>query len=145
MTLQHYRGAHGALIVYDVTKRVTFEHVKNWMDKLMNYTNVDPSKLTIMMVGNKSDLTNLRTVSTEEAKDFAEKNGLLFLETSALEDSFVEDAFLQLISRIYELNYSSDVSSVHLDDDDRVDLRDLDDSVKVGGYDDSPQNKGCNC
>lgn len=56
-----------------------------------------------MLVGNKTDLRHLRTVSTEEATEFAEKNNLAFIETSALDSTGVDTAFQQLLTEIYKI------------------------------------------
>eukprot|EP01091_Cochliopodium_minus_P001865 TRINITY_DN1182_c0_g2_i1.p1 TRINITY_DN1182_c0_g2~~TRINITY_DN1182_c0_g2_i1.p1 ORF type:complete len:150 (-),score=30.98 TRINITY_DN1182_c0_g2_i1:476-925(-) len=73
ITQQHYRGYLGALIVYDITKRTTYEHVSGWLDKLHQYSGTSPENLSVMLVGNKSDLSNLRSVSMEEAKKICRK------------------------------------------------------------------------
>jgi small GTP-binding protein len=83
----YYRGAVGALLVYDISNHATFKNVERWLQELRQ--NADRN-IAIMLVGNKSDLRHLREVSTEEAKEFAEKNELSFIETSALDSSNVE-------------------------------------------------------
>ncbi|XP_046887900.1 ras-related protein Rab-25-like isoform X2 [Hypomesus transpacificus] len=95
ITSAYYRGAVGALLVYDVTKHLTYETAERWLKEL--YDHADPH-IVVMLVGNKSDLASERSVPTEEAKDFAEKKGLLFLETSALESTNVEAAFNDVLS-----------------------------------------------
>lgn len=91
----YYRGAVGALLVYDISKQVTFENVERWLNELRDHAD---SNIVIMLVGNKSDLKHLRAVSTEEAAQFAEKHGLSFIETSALESTNVEEAFQQILT-----------------------------------------------
>merc|ERR1712216_624834 len=82
ITSAYYRGAVGALLVYDITKHLTFDDVRTiWLAELQN--NADPN-IVVMLVGNKSDLRHLRDVKTEEAREFAEKHNLSFIETSAL-------------------------------------------------------------
>jgi Ras-related protein Rab-11A len=100
VTAAYYRGAVGAMLVYDITKRVSFEHTQRWLEELKSHSDTN---ITIMLVGNKSDLSNLRQVLTEEAKEFAEKHGLFFLETSALDSTNVESAFLSVLSEVYRL------------------------------------------
>lgn len=68
---RYYRGAVGALLVYDISKHLTYESVERWLKEL--YDHADPH-IVIMLVGNKSDLTTTRTVPTDEAKAFAGKN-----------------------------------------------------------------------
>lgn len=97
---RYYRGAVGALLVYDITKHVTFENVERWLKELRDHADANT---VIMLVGNKSDLRHLRAVSTEEAMAFAEKNNLAFIETSALEATGVDTAFQRILTEIYKL------------------------------------------
>merc|ERR1711959_139003 len=91
ITSAYYRGAVGALLVYDITKEVSFDDVKTiWLEELRQHAD---EKIVIMLVGNKSDLRHLRHVTTEEAREFAEKNNLSFIETSALGGENVDRAF----------------------------------------------------
>ena len=98
ITSAYYRGALGALLVYDISKQVTFENVERWLNELRDHAD---SNIQIMLVGNKSDLKHLRAVSTEDAAAFAEKHGLSFIETSALESTNVEEAFQKILTEIY--------------------------------------------
>ncbi|XWS28049.1 hypothetical protein CRYUN_Cryun25bG0032400 [Craigia yunnanensis] len=100
ITSAYYRGAVGALLVYDVTRRVTFENVKRWLKELRDHTD---SNIVIMLVGNKADLRHLRAVSTEDAKAFAKRENTFFMETSALESMNVENAFTEVLSQIYRV------------------------------------------
>jgi small GTP-binding protein len=90
----------GALVVYDVTKYETFQHVANWLKELK--ANADP-KIVIMIVGNKSDLEDEREVRKEEAEAYAKMHDLAFLETSALDSSNVSESFEQIIIEIHRL------------------------------------------
>jgi len=100
ITSAYYRAAVGALLVYAINSRNSFRNIERWLAELRE--NADRN-IVIMLVGNKSDLKHLREVSTEEATEFAQKNGLLFMETSALDGDKVEEAFQQLITTIYHL------------------------------------------
>ncbi len=100
ITSAYYRGAVGALLVYDIAKQATFKNVERWLVELRE--NADRN-IVIMLVGNKSDLKHLREVTTEESKEFAEKNQLSFIETSALDASNVELAFQNILTGIYHL------------------------------------------
>lgn len=100
ITSAYYRGAVGALLVYDISKQVTFENVERWLNELRDHAD---SNIVIMLVGNKSDLRHLRAVSTEEAAQFAEKHNLSFIETSALESTNVEEAFQQILTGMLHL------------------------------------------
>ena len=72
ITKGYFKGAHGALVVYDITKRKTFEHITNWLADIRESADLNPA---IMMIGNKCDLANLREVSSEEAIQFAKLQG----------------------------------------------------------------------
>lgn len=100
ITSAYYRGAVGALLVYDITKTVTFENVERWLKELRDHAD---SNIVIMLVGNKCDLRHLRSVQTEDAKAFCEKEGLSFIETSALEATNVEQAFQRILTEIYHI------------------------------------------
>ena len=111
ITWAYYRGAVGALLVYDISKHQTYENVTRWLKELRDHAD---SNIVIMLVGNKSDLRHLRAVPTEEAKQFASAsdglfprppqltsagdNNLSFIETSALDASNVELAFQNILT-----------------------------------------------
>ncbi len=98
ITSAYYRGAVGALLIYDISKHVTFGNVERWLKELRDHAD---DNIVIMLVGNKSDLRHLRAVSTEEAMAFAESNGIAFIETSALDSTGVESAFHRILTEIY--------------------------------------------
>ncbi|XP_031112880.1 ras-related protein Rab11C-like [Ipomoea triloba] len=100
ITSAYYRGAVGALLVYDITKKQTFENVLRWLRELRDHAD---SNIVIMMVGNKSDLNHLRAVSEQDGQALAEKEGLSFLETSALEAVNVEKAFQTILVETYHI------------------------------------------
>jgi Ras-related protein Rab-11A len=100
ITSAYYRGAVGALLVYDIAKHATYVNVTRWLKELRDHAD---SNIVIMLVGNKSDLKHLRAVPTEEAKAFSTENGLSFIETSALDASNVESAFQTILSDIYRI------------------------------------------
>ena len=80
VTRSYYRGAAGALMVYDITRRSTYNHLSSWLTDAKNLTNPNT---VIFLIGNKSDMDANRDVTYEEAKAFAEENGLTFMECSA--------------------------------------------------------------
>lgn len=100
ITSAYYRGAVGALLVYDIAKHVTYENVERWLKELRDHAD---QNIVIMLVGNKSDLRHLRAVPVEEARAFAEKNSLSFIEASALDSTNVESAFQQILTEIYRI------------------------------------------
>lgn len=100
ITSAYYRGAVGALLVYDITKRQTFDNVLRWLRELRDHAD---SNIVIIMAGNKSDLKHLRAVSEQDGQALAEKEGLSFLETSALEAFNVDKAFQTILADIYHI------------------------------------------
>ncbi|XP_057976524.1 ras-related protein RABA2a [Malania oleifera] len=108
ITSAYYRGALGALLVYDVTKPTTFENVSRWLKELRDHAD---SNIVIMLIGNKTDLKHLRAVATEDAQGYAEKEGLSFIETSALEATNVEKAFQTILAEIYRIISKKSLSS----------------------------------
>ncbi|KNC51544.1 Ras-like protein YPTC6, partial [Thecamonas trahens ATCC 50062] len=99
ITSAYYRGAVGALLVYDISKYETFSNVERWLKELRDHAE---NHIEVMLVGNKSDLRHLRVVMTEDAEAFAQENGISFIETSALDASNVEEAFSSILTKIYE-------------------------------------------
>ena len=100
ITSAYYRGAVGALLVYDITKGVTFENVERWLKELRDHADAN---IVISLVGNKADLRHLRAVQAEDAAAFCEREGLSFIETSALEATNVEAAFQKILTEIYHI------------------------------------------
>lgn len=99
ITRSYYRGAAGALLVYDITRRETFNHLARWLEEARQNSH---QNMVIMLIGNKSDLEHRRQVSKEEGESFAQENGLVFLETSAKTAANVESAFVKTAEKIYE-------------------------------------------
>ncbi|KAI9160568.1 hypothetical protein LWI28_009503 [Acer negundo] len=100
VTSAYYRGAVGAMLVYDMTKRQSFDHMARWLEELRGHAD---KNIVIMLIGNKCDLGSLRAVPTEDAQEFAQRENLFFMETSALEATNVETAFLTILSEIYRI------------------------------------------
>ncbi|KAI9096366.1 hypothetical protein K1719_026085 [Acacia pycnantha] len=100
ITSAYYRGAIGALLVYDVTRHGTFENVGRWLKEMRDHSDAN---IVVMLIGNKADLRHLRAVSTEDSKAFAEQEGIFFMETSALESMNVEDAFMDVLTQIHSV------------------------------------------
>eukprot|EP00759_Apiculatamorpha_spiralis_P058067 PhF_6_TR8984/c0_g1_i1/m.14111/K07881/RAB14; Ras-related protein Rab-14 len=99
VTRSYYRGAAGALIVYDITRRSSYTHVTTWLADCRELTGPNT---VIILVGNKNDSEQTREVSFEEAQRFAHENHILFLECSAKTGKNVEDVFLKTARGIYD-------------------------------------------
>ncbi|KAG6889711.1 hypothetical protein C0992_004340 [Termitomyces sp. T32_za158] len=97
ITSSYYRGAHGIIVVYDVTDNETFTNVKQWLQEIDRYASEGVNKL---LVGNKSDLTGKKVVEYSVAKEFADQLSIPFLETSAKNATNVEQAFLTMAKQI---------------------------------------------
>lgn len=99
ITSAYYRGALGAILVYDIAKVTSFQNLDKWIAELKQHTDAN---LCIIIVGNKSDLKHLRIVETKRGQKFATDHGVLFMETSALDSTNVREAFEDLVMEIYE-------------------------------------------
>lgn len=88
------------MLVYDVTRHATYENAARWLKELRDHT--DPN-IVVMLIGNKSDLRHLVAVSIEDGKSFAERESLYFMETSALDATNVENAFIEVLTQIYRI------------------------------------------
>ncbi|KAF6158818.1 hypothetical protein GIB67_012461 [Kingdonia uniflora] len=97
ITSSYYRGAHGIIVVYDVTDQESFNNVKQWLNEIDRYASENVNKL---LVGNKCDLTANKVVSYETAKAFADEIGIPFMEASAKNATNVEQAFMTMAAEI---------------------------------------------
>lgn len=97
ITSSYYRGAHGIIIVYDVTDQESFNNVKQWLQEIDRYATGGVMKL---LVGNKADLLDKKVVEYTAAKEFADALDIPFLETSALSSTNVEQAFFTMARQI---------------------------------------------
>jgi Ras-related protein Rab-2A len=117
ITRSYYRGAAGALLVYDITRRDTFTHLSNWLQDARENGNAD---MIITLVANKTDLDSRRTVTSEEGERFARENNLIFIEASAKNSTNVEEAFEVTAKTIYSkvkegsLDISSETCGVRM-------------------------------
>ena len=104
VTRSYFRGASGALLVFDLSRRQTFQHVTDWLNDLRQIAEPD---IVVILVGNKADLTQLerneREITREEAEDWARRNGVMeYVETSAKSGENVEKAFMRVAERIHQ-------------------------------------------
>lgn len=94
ITNAYYKGAKGALVVFDISRKESFTSIDRWIGELKS--NAD-SEVSIVLIGNKSDLEGQRQVTQEEAKLKAEHYNLVYVETSALQSINIEKAFNMMI------------------------------------------------
>jgi len=97
ITQAFYRGAHGIVVVYDITERQSFQNVQRWLEDVERYA---PDNVLKMLVGNKSDLVDQRDVVTKEAQDYAKSNNLFFMEVSAKTCNNIETLFQELATTL---------------------------------------------
>ena len=133
ITSAYYKGAKGAFIVYDITRKGTFESVDKWVSDLKASAD---KKITLLLIGNKCDLEDQRQITKEEAEQKAKSFEVAYLETSALSGENLEKAFEMLVNEVYK--------KCHLD------MEDEDDRDMVPGKDidlnkDNNQNKQKTC
>ncbi|MCQ2817620.1 MAG: GTP-binding protein [archaeon] len=98
VTSAYYRGAQGAFVVYDITRKITFDNIDKWIFELKNKASPD---INIILIGNKSDLYYLRKISTREANDKAQKYNIKFIETSVLKCHNIHSAFKEMALQIF--------------------------------------------
>jgi len=134
ITSAYYRGAVGALLVYDISKSESYNNVERWLNELRDHAD---SNIVIMLVGNKSDLRHLRAVQTDQASAFAEKHGLSFIETSALDSTNVELAFQRILTEIYHI-----VAVNKLEKKDQTDVKDTE-TVEIERTEREEKKSGC--
>ena len=104
ITSAYYKGAKGAFIVYDITRKGTFDNIEKWITDLK--TNGDQN-IAIVMIGNKSDLDDKREISKDEGLKKSEEFKTAFMETSALNGDNIDKAFEEIIQQIYQNNCSN--------------------------------------
>ena len=102
LTSSYYRGAHGVLLVYDVTRPETFQHLTQWLSEIEMYSPNGGKSVVKLLVGNKSDLEADRAVATAEGEAWARSKGMLFLESSAKSGEAVKSVFDEVVAKILE-------------------------------------------
>ncbi|KAJ3439228.1 rab2a [Anaeramoeba flamelloides] len=106
ITRSYFRGSMGALLIYDISQRETFNHLNSWLEDVLKHSSPD---IEIMVIGNKNDLTELRQVEYEEGEKFAKEKGLTFLETSAKENVNIEESFTKIAENIFNQVESGEI------------------------------------
>lgn len=113
ITRSYYRGAHGIIVVYDVTDAESFSNVTHWLDEIKR--NCRPGAMVnLLLVGNKVDLVEQKEVDYNTAKKFADKAWVPFVETSAKDSTNVEIAFMQMVGDIKSRVPQHSASSTHV-------------------------------
>ena len=108
ITNAYYRGAEGILIVFDVTKKESFENIQNWISEVTVYTGKD---VVIICLGNKNDLT--KGIDKKDIYDFQKQTGLEIINVSAKTGDGVEDAFKHIIELLIKKNMQTKESKNH--------------------------------
>ena len=112
ITSAYYKGAKGAFVVYDITRKETFNSVDRWINDLK--TSADKN-LTIIMIGNKCDLEDQRQVSADQGEEKGKSYDVAFMETSAFSGENIDKAFGNLINEIYKKCYEEMTADDDLD------------------------------
>jgi len=135
ITASYYRGGNGVLVVYDITDRESFDNLNSWLIEIEKNANKNVYKL---LIGNKCDLEDKRKVTFQEGKDFAESNGMKFMETSAKTASKVQEAFELLTNEIIKASINKEKGLEKKENNKAVHLT-------SGGTDISGKKKGGCC
>ena len=112
ITDSYYRGAKGAFVVYDITRKNTFESVDSWISALRSAAD---KNLNIIIIGNKSDLEDQRQVETEQGEEKAQNNEAAFMETSDYSGDNIDKAFDNMITDVYNKCKSEMLANVEID------------------------------
>ena len=127
----YFRGAHGILLLYDVTNKDSFKNLESWLIEIEKNAK---EKVLKILIGNKCDLTDDREISTEEGKAFALRNGMEFMETSAKMNTNVTEAFETLGKLMIEFNSKGNQSAQKNNDNK---------NLKAGSGKNLKTKKGC--
>ena len=141
ITTSYYRGSDGALVVFDVTNENTFINVEKWISEMYNI--IDKRKLSVIIIGNKTDMDKERIVSRERAEQLCKKYNFEYMEASAKNNDNIDNVFLTLAEQIYE----NKVIKKQMESRQIKTLSDLyykpRDEIKI--HFDEIRSKGCSC
>ena len=127
LAMTYYRKAYGILLLFDVTKRSSFNSCKNYLEEVR--LNSDKN-CVIYLIGNKIDLENQRQISHEEAELFARKEKIKYVETSAIKNLRVEEVFSSLLNNIYEIKKEENKNKMFLEGGNNIGLKNTGNLVK---------------
>lgn len=131
ITATYYKGAHGIILVYDITDRTTFSDIENWLSEIQQHASPGVAR---MLIGNKCDMESERQVSFQEGKDYADSLGIPFLETSAKNKINIEASFKELTAVILPTAEPKKAGG-----ENTTQIRDQRGQKKAGG------SSGCDC
>ena len=134
ITNAYYKGSKGAFVVYDITRKETFDSIDKWIADLKQSGD---KKITILLIGNKADLDNHRKVTKEQGEEKAKSFGVAFLETSALNGQNLDTAFDLMIKEVYDKCHSE------LDDDDGMESFTNGQDISLGKNANNNKKKEC--
>ena len=120
LAMTYYRKAFGILLLFDVTKKSSFNACKNYLEEVRNNSD---KKCVIYLVGNKIDLENERQISKEEAENFAKNENIKYIETSAVKNMKVTEVFTSLLNNIYQVKTEDDKSKLFLKNTNPIELQ----------------------
>jgi len=107
ITHNYYRGAHGIALVYDVTNEASFQNIRKWIQDVHTYAE---QSVNLVLIGNKCDLVHKKVVETSRGQALADEYDIKFFETSAKNDTNVEEAFTTLVEAVVDRMFSSNPS-----------------------------------
>ena len=138
ITSSYYRGAHGVILVYDITDRQSFKDLDNWLLETEKHASEDIVKI---LVGNKNDLESSRVVTYNEGKNYAVNNGMEFIETSAKGNINIEEAFFTIARKIKEKVQKFEEK--HSDQTKKSKLNNCGGTTKINTDEENQKKKNC--
>ena len=132
ITSAYYKGAKGAFIVYDITSKTTFNSVDKWIQDLNLYGD---KNLTLLLIGNKSDLEEKRQIKKEDGEEKAKSFGLGFIETSACTGENIDKAFDILLKEVcnkyhVEISNNEELENVNKGKNIEIEIEEENNTVK---------------
>jgi small GTP-binding protein len=132
ITNAYYKGAKGAFVVYDITKKESFESIDKWINDLINSSD---KNITILLIGNKCDLEEQRKVTKEEGEEKAKSFKIAFMETSALNGQNLDKAFDLMMKEVYKKCHKE------MEEEDDLEGLDVGEEIQLGKKNEGNNNK----